>query len=83
MKVYGEVDVQIHIFLTSAIVGGQWSASHPCCFTMIHPRYMRKKFCHFFFEAAMVTGEISLAKMENTALPKAYPGSGLIRWYTT
>jgi hypothetical protein len=27
MKVYGGVDVQIHVFLTSALVGGEWSAS--------------------------------------------------------
>jgi hypothetical protein len=31
--VYGGVDVQIHIFLTLARVGGEWSASHPCHFT--------------------------------------------------
>jgi hypothetical protein len=28
MKAYGGVDVQIHIFLTSALVAGEWSASH-------------------------------------------------------
>jgi hypothetical protein len=33
MKTYGGVDVQIHIFLTSALVGGEWSASRPCRFT--------------------------------------------------
>jgi hypothetical protein len=27
MKTYGGVDVYIHIFLTSALVGGEWSAS--------------------------------------------------------
>jgi hypothetical protein len=27
MKTYGGVDVQIHVFLTSALVGGEWSAS--------------------------------------------------------
>jgi hypothetical protein len=27
------VDVQIHIFLTWALVGGEWSASRPCHFT--------------------------------------------------
>jgi hypothetical protein len=27
------VAVQIHIFLTSALVGGEWSASHPGRFT--------------------------------------------------
>jgi hypothetical protein len=27
MKVYGGVDVQIHIFLTSALAGGEWSVS--------------------------------------------------------
>jgi hypothetical protein len=30
MKAYGGVDVKIHILLTSALVGGEWSASHPC-----------------------------------------------------
>jgi hypothetical protein len=29
MKTYGGVDVYIHIFLTSALVGGEWSASRP------------------------------------------------------
>jgi hypothetical protein len=29
MKAYGGVDVQIHIFLTSALAGGEWSASRP------------------------------------------------------
>jgi hypothetical protein len=27
MKTYGRVDVWIHVFLTSALVGGEWSAS--------------------------------------------------------
>jgi hypothetical protein len=29
IKTYGGVDVYIHIFLTSALVGGEWSASRP------------------------------------------------------
>jgi hypothetical protein len=29
MKVYGGVDVQIHIFLISALAGDEWSASRP------------------------------------------------------
>jgi hypothetical protein len=29
MKVYGGVDVQLHIFLTLALAGGEWSASCP------------------------------------------------------
>jgi hypothetical protein len=29
MKAYGGVDVQIHIFLTSALAGVEWSASRP------------------------------------------------------
>jgi hypothetical protein len=29
MKVYGEVAVYIHIFLTLALAGGEWSASRP------------------------------------------------------
>jgi hypothetical protein len=33
MKAYEEVDVLIHIFLTSALAGGEWSASRPCRFT--------------------------------------------------
>jgi hypothetical protein len=31
MNAYGRVD--IFIFLTSALVGGEWSASRPCRFT--------------------------------------------------
>jgi hypothetical protein len=31
MKTYGRV--YIHIFMTSALVGGEWSASRPCRFT--------------------------------------------------
>jgi hypothetical protein len=34
MKAYGGVDVQIHIFLASALVGGEWSASLPYRFTL-------------------------------------------------
>jgi hypothetical protein len=33
MKAYGGVDVYIHIFLTSSLVGGEWSASRPGRFT--------------------------------------------------
>jgi hypothetical protein len=33
MKAYGGVDVKIHIFLTSALVGGEWSGSRPGRFT--------------------------------------------------
>jgi hypothetical protein len=33
MTKYVEVDVQIHVFLTSALVGGEWSATLPCRFT--------------------------------------------------
>jgi hypothetical protein len=33
MKTYGEVDVQIHVFLTSALVGGELSASRSGRFT--------------------------------------------------
>jgi hypothetical protein len=35
MKAYGGVDVQIHIFLTSTIVGGGWS---PLCPDHFNPR---------------------------------------------
>jgi hypothetical protein len=33
MKAYGGVDVQIHIFLASALAEGEWSASRPDPFT--------------------------------------------------
>jgi hypothetical protein len=33
METYGGVDVQTHVFLTSALVGGEWSASRPGRFT--------------------------------------------------
>jgi hypothetical protein len=33
MKACGGVDVYIHIFLTSALAGGEWSASRPGRFT--------------------------------------------------
>jgi hypothetical protein len=33
MKVYGGVDVLVHIFLTSAVTGSEWLASRPCRFT--------------------------------------------------
>jgi hypothetical protein len=33
MRTYGTVDVYIHVFWSSALVGGEWSASRPSCFT--------------------------------------------------
>jgi hypothetical protein len=33
MKAYRGVDVKAHVFLTSALAGGEWSASRPCHFT--------------------------------------------------
>jgi hypothetical protein len=33
MKAYRVVDVYIHMFLTSALAGGEWSASRPGRFT--------------------------------------------------
>jgi hypothetical protein len=33
MKAYGGVDVYVHIFLTSALAGGEWSTSRPGRFT--------------------------------------------------
>jgi hypothetical protein len=33
MKAYGGLDVQSHIFLASALAGGEWSASCPGRFT--------------------------------------------------
>jgi hypothetical protein len=34
MKAYGGVAVYSHIFLTSALVGGEWSGSHSGRFTL-------------------------------------------------
>jgi hypothetical protein len=34
MKAYGGVDVYTHVFLTSTLVGGEWSASLPGRFTL-------------------------------------------------
>jgi hypothetical protein len=41
MKTYGGVDVYIHVFLTSALLGGERSVSRPGRFipTEIDPRY--------------------------------------------
>jgi hypothetical protein len=33
MKVYGRVDAYIHVFLTTALLRGEWSPSCPCHFT--------------------------------------------------
>jgi hypothetical protein len=33
MKTYGGVDVYTHVFLTSALVRGEWAASRPGRFT--------------------------------------------------
>jgi hypothetical protein len=33
MKAYRGENVQIHAFLSSALDGGEWSASHSGCFT--------------------------------------------------
>jgi hypothetical protein len=34
MKAYGRMNVQIHVFLASSLVGGEWSASRPGRFTL-------------------------------------------------
>jgi hypothetical protein len=34
MKTYVGVDVKIHAFLTSALVGGEWSTPRTGCFTL-------------------------------------------------
>jgi hypothetical protein len=34
MQAYGGMDVYIHIFLTSALAGGEWSVSRPGRFTL-------------------------------------------------
>jgi hypothetical protein len=35
MKAYAGVDVYIHIFLTSELAGGEWSASRPAALTSV------------------------------------------------
>jgi hypothetical protein len=35
MKTYGGVNVQIHVFLASALVGGEWSDTRPGRFTPV------------------------------------------------
>jgi hypothetical protein len=37
MKVCWGVDVQIHVILSSTLVGGEWSATRPGHFTHIYP----------------------------------------------
>jgi hypothetical protein len=37
MTTYGKMEVQVHVCLTSALVGGEWSASRLGCFTPKHP----------------------------------------------
>jgi hypothetical protein len=34
METYGRMNVQIHVFLAVALVGGEWSASRPGRFTL-------------------------------------------------
>jgi hypothetical protein len=41
MKAYGGIDVYIHIFLTSALAGGEWSVSRPGRFTTRYPTNRR------------------------------------------
>jgi hypothetical protein len=41
MKAYGGVDVWIHIFLTLALAGGEWSASRP---GPLYPRGNRPRY---------------------------------------
>jgi hypothetical protein len=47
MKAYGGVDVYIHVFLTSAIVGGEWLVSRPGRFApgVKTPRNTYRKLC--------------------------------------
>jgi hypothetical protein len=41
MKAYMGVDVQIHIFLTSVLAGGEWSASCPGRYTPVEKAPVR------------------------------------------
>jgi hypothetical protein len=41
MKACGGMDVWIHDFLTSALVGGEWPASRLCGFTPGYPLHRR------------------------------------------
>jgi hypothetical protein len=48
MKAYGGLDVQTHVFLISALDGGEWSVSRPSRFTPEgkNPRYpLERRLC--------------------------------------
>jgi hypothetical protein len=63
MKAYGGLDVWIHDFLASALVGGEWSASRPARFT---PRE-RAPGTHWI--GASVDPRTGLGDMENILDP--------------
>jgi hypothetical protein len=58
MKAYGVVDVQIRVFLTSALVDGEWSASRPCRLTP------RERACSTHWIGDWVGPRASLDNME-------------------
>jgi hypothetical protein len=44
-KKYGRVHLYIHVLLTTALVGGEWSASRPCRFILrVDPRVIPKDY---------------------------------------
>jgi hypothetical protein len=59
MKAYGGVDVQIHIFLIFALVGGEWSALRPSRFTP------GESASHMHCIGGLVSPKVGLDHMEN------------------
>jgi hypothetical protein len=72
MKAYGGVDVYIHIFLTSAIAGGEWSASRPCRFT---PRYPLDTRLGGPKNRSDGHGEVKILERTGTRTPTPWPSS--------
>jgi hypothetical protein len=74
MKTYGIVDVYIHIFLTSALVGGEWWTSRPCrCTPGIHNETdksfinYRKMLQYFYFQSKSRTAGAYLHDIKSTS----------------
>jgi hypothetical protein len=63
MKTYGGVDVYIHVFMTSTLVGGTWSASRPGRFTPM----ARAHFIHWIGGWVSPRTDLEDVKVKNLA----------------